>query len=312
MPVQFYSHGKLLITGEYAVLDGALCLALPTRYGQSLEVYDQKEDNLLKWKSLDYKKQTWFESTIRVGATSNELRLSASGNSPFNQNINNTLLAVLKAAIKLNPGFILELQGKQIVTKLEFPNDWGLGSSSTFINNVAQWAKVDSYSLLWQGFTGSGYDIACAKHNSPLLYSVKNGKPQITEVHFSPAFLDKLFFIHLNKKQNSREGIKRYRERKVEKDLLETHINSLTLEICNTDNLKTFELLLEKHEHIIGEVLGLTPVKQLLFSNFKGAVKSLGAWGGDFILATGDKAYVVDYFVTKGYSTVIPYPEMVL
>ena len=34
----FYAHGKLLITSEYLVLDGAEALALPTVYGQSLEV----------------------------------------------------------------------------------------------------------------------------------------------------------------------------------------------------------------------------------------------------------------------------------
>ena len=30
----FYSNGKLLITGEYVVLDGAKALALPTKFGQ--------------------------------------------------------------------------------------------------------------------------------------------------------------------------------------------------------------------------------------------------------------------------------------
>ena len=35
---KFYSHGKLLLTAEYAVLDGAKALALPTKLGQSLEV----------------------------------------------------------------------------------------------------------------------------------------------------------------------------------------------------------------------------------------------------------------------------------
>ena len=35
----YYSNGKLLITGEYAVLDGALSLALPTKFGQELNVF---------------------------------------------------------------------------------------------------------------------------------------------------------------------------------------------------------------------------------------------------------------------------------
>ena len=36
MKKTFYSNGKLLITGEYVVLDGAKALALPTKYGQNL------------------------------------------------------------------------------------------------------------------------------------------------------------------------------------------------------------------------------------------------------------------------------------
>ena len=31
----FYSNGKLLLTSEYVVLDGAIALAIPTRLGQS-------------------------------------------------------------------------------------------------------------------------------------------------------------------------------------------------------------------------------------------------------------------------------------
>ena len=36
--MDFYSNGKVLLTGEYAVLNGSLSLALPSIYGQYLEV----------------------------------------------------------------------------------------------------------------------------------------------------------------------------------------------------------------------------------------------------------------------------------
>ena len=36
MKQTFYSNGKLLITGEYLVLDGAKAFALPTKFGQNL------------------------------------------------------------------------------------------------------------------------------------------------------------------------------------------------------------------------------------------------------------------------------------
>ncbi len=59
-------------------------------------------------------------------------------------------------------------------THLDFPRDWGLGSSSTLINNVAQWAQVDPFDLHFKVSNGSGYDIACANEDSPIVYSTQN------------------------------------------------------------------------------------------------------------------------------------------
>ena len=58
---KFYSHGKLLLSGEYAVLDGAISLAIPTTYGQSL-IVEQTEEPSLNWKSFDKNKTVWFEN----------------------------------------------------------------------------------------------------------------------------------------------------------------------------------------------------------------------------------------------------------
>ncbi|HCO83184.1 MAG TPA: GHMP kinase, partial [Arenibacter sp.] len=65
MTKQYYSNGKLLITGEYLVLDGAQSLAVPTLYGQSLSV-KETQDKLLTWKSLDDKGKPWFESDYEL------------------------------------------------------------------------------------------------------------------------------------------------------------------------------------------------------------------------------------------------------
>ena len=47
----YYSHGKLLISCEYAVLDGAKALALPTKLGQRLDVSKKyKEYSLEKFR----------------------------------------------------------------------------------------------------------------------------------------------------------------------------------------------------------------------------------------------------------------------
>ena len=42
-----------------------------------------------------------------------------------------------------------------------------------------------------------------------------------------------------------------------------------------------------------------------------GTIKSLGAWGGDFVLATGDEE-AQKYFKRKGYKTIIPFQDMIL
>ena len=57
---EFYSHGKLLISAEYAVLDGAKALALPTKLGQRLQVTKTNTEYIL-WKSFDYQNNLILE-----------------------------------------------------------------------------------------------------------------------------------------------------------------------------------------------------------------------------------------------------------
>ena len=52
-PFETRAQGKLLLTGEYFVLDGALSLALPVRYGQTLQVLPSEKPGRLTWISRD-------------------------------------------------------------------------------------------------------------------------------------------------------------------------------------------------------------------------------------------------------------------
>ncbi|MFK8301799.1 GYDIA family GHMP kinase [Capnocytophaga stomatis] len=294
----YRSNGKLLITGEYAVLDGALSLALPTKQGQSLNVIPQ--ENGLTWKSYDPHNQIWFEAH-NLNTDKEEFVV-----------INNTLKKILNVATEINPSFSKELNNCLVETHLEFDRNWGLGSSSTLINNIAQWAKVCPFELLFRSFGGSGYDIACAKHNTPILYKLDEGKPKTYPVNFNLPFSNKLFFIHLNKKQNSKEGIAHYKIIKKGKAKLCSQLTEITEELLRFPSEKEFCYLLEQHEEILAEFLNIPTVKSLEFPYFKGTIKSLGAWGGDFVLAVGEPSYVKNYFSAKGFSTIIPYSEMIL
>lgn len=301
---QFYSNGKLLLTGEYAVLDGATSLAIPTRYGQSLNVKEIEYPKLL-WKSLDDKGAIWFEMGMDIPSWGMQYELSAQ------KSLKDTLLKILSMAKALNPKFMDGSRGYKIETKLDFPRNWGLGSSSTLINNIAQWAGVDPYQLLWETFSGSGYDIACAQFDHPILYQLNNQKPYVQKVHFNPPFKQHLFFIYQNRKQDSREGIAQYRKTDINTSYFVHQVTGITKKITASKSQSEFNDLITEHENLLATTLNLVPVQKSVFPDFVGAIKSLGAWGGDFILVSGNED-TVPYFKEKGYDTIIPYSEMVL
>lgn len=299
-----------MLTGEYVVLDGATSLAVPTSFGQDLTVESIEESQLI-WGSFDHTNQCWFEAIFDlpklrlVSATFNSLQ---EGSSEF---IAETLLKILQEARRLNADFLQTEKGFVVKTNLTFPRDWGLGSSSTLINNIAQWANVDPFKLLWNSFSGSGYDIACAQNDSPILYRFDGKEPFVNTCDFTPSFKEQLFFVHLNQKQNSREGIQRYRESSKDKKELIDRISQISFDLLAVESLEVFESLIEEHELLISSVIGLPTVKENLFPDYFGSIKSLGAWGGDFVLVTGNEE-TPNYFKQKGYSTILSYSEMVL
>ena len=196
--------------------------------------------------------------------------------------------------------------GGEIKTQLEFDLNWGLGSSSTLISNLAQLNKINPYKLLLNTYGGSGYDIACSLVKRPIIYEIKNNN--YDEINFNPPFKDKLFFIYLNKKQNSKVEVDRFENIEVDEKTIKS-INSITEVISKTKEYDEFNFLIRTHEQIISNVINKTSVKKLKFKDFKGEIKSLGAWGGDFILASGDDS--PSYFKSKGYKTIIKFDDMV-
>ena len=299
-----------MLTGEYLVLEGATALAVPTKFGQDLSVEIIKEPQLI-WGSFTHTGDCWFEAVFElpklrlVNATFNSEK---EGSADF---IAETLQDILVEARKLNPEFLQSEQGFLVKTNLTFPRDWGLGTSSTLINNIAQWAKVDAFQLLWNSFSGSGYDIANAQYNTPILYALNNQKPVVNKVDFIPSFSEKLFFIHLNKKQDSKDGIARFKEKRKKIHNEIQLVSEISRQLILEQKLSEFEKLIQEHEKIISSIIELPTVKKRLFPDYFGTLKSLGAWGGDFILATGNKD-TPQYFKAKGYTTILRYSDMVL
>jgi len=297
--MKLYSNGKLLITGEYLVLNGAEALALPLSCGQSLN-YKKTNDNLIKWNSYDLKNKIWFSAII----DKNNFKVIKSSDSTVCKRLNQ----ILKSIRNHNSEF-LNKNGYEIETKLNFDKDWGLGSSSTLISNLSKLANVDPYIILNETFGGSGYDIACSKVNYPILYSLINGKRVIQKVEFNPIFKKNLYFIYLNKKQDSGKEITNYRNLKISDSDIDK-VTSISKQIIKTKSQQEFNLLLDSHEEILSSILKRETIKKELFYDFEGSIKNLGAWGGDFILSSST-SNPSSYFFSKGFNKILTYDEMV-
>jgi len=298
--MRMYSNGKLLISGEYVILDGALSLAAPTLFGQYLEIIED-DSKYIKWTSKNSNGKVWFQCKI----FSENLELIKSSSSK----ISNTLIEIIKNIRVFNPNFLTN-SGANITTKLTFDKDWGLGSSSTLISNLSKLAKIDPFKLNNKIFNGSGYDIACARSNSPLLFSISENEKYIKQVSFKPIFHGNIYFIYLNRKQNSLTEVKKYKKVKPSKELI-SEISEITKNILNCSDYKIFNELICSHEQIISKLISKKTIKKELFNDFNGEIKSLGAWGGDFIMASSEHN-PLNYFKNKGYDTVFKFSDLLI
>lgn len=307
---RFYSNGKLLLSGEYLVLDGAKALAIPTKLGQDLQV-NTIDEPVVIWESFDVDKNVWFQAEFRFPDLRIQNETFETDTENAKESIAQTLQNIMVTAKSLNSEFLTRAKGFHVQTYLGFPRNWGLGTSSTLINNIAQWANVDAFELLEKSFGGSGYDIACARHDLPIVYRKEKGKSLVEEVRFDPPFSEQLYFVFLNVKQDSKKGIQRYKEFKGNNSEAIQEVNRITDAMTSCTKLSDFEELVKQHESIISKMINTKPVQDLIFPDYFGQVKSLGAWGGDFVLATGNKE-TPNYFKQKGFGTVIPFNKMIL
>lgn len=281
-----------MLFGEYLVLNGSDCLAFPLKFGQTLSVTKSDE---LNWESYS-KHGRWFFASMDDDFTVLDTN-------------NEEVAEILKRLLLVIRTEKPDLDFKQrFKSEANFELNWGLGSSSTLISLLSQWSGVEAKKLLDVSFGGSGYDVACATAEGPIIYA--DGKVK-KEVHLKESITDKLLFIYLGNKQNSREEIKRFKDRKVEQHHIDT-MNALISNALQTDKIEVFEQQLDLSEELISSIIGTTKLKQRLFADYPYSIKSLGAWGGDFFLATyRDLETAKDYFEGKAYDVLFTYQEFI-
>jgi mevalonate kinase len=299
-PDRFYAHGKLLITGEYLVLDGAKALALPCKFGQWLEVSVGDDQNLFSWNSLDVHGNSWFSASfdqqLNIIVTTDEI-------------LAEKLKSVLEYVVRALPENRSFLMGTLVESNLEFERDWGLGTSSTLIHLIGQWTGMDPFELVFNTFGGSGYDVACADASGPIMYGI-GSPPQVKRVSFDPEWKENLFFIHLGKKQLSDVEVAKYSDLEFDRPLIVSQVNDLTENVLNANSVGQFVEALESHEQLLSKTLGYDTIKSQWFPNINGTIKSLGAWGGDFVLFVGEKSEI-EKIKDLGFSTILKWEDMV-
>lgn len=277
------------------VLLGAKAFALPTKLGQWLEVEEIDEDHC-EYRAFDKENVLWLSAKFDLNGgllTSNSLTEAKK------------LESVLRLLnLKKDKG------GWSFSSKLDFDRNWGLGSSSTFLANLANASSLDAFDLFFRTQTGSGYDIAVALSRSPLFYVVNNQQPEYQLVEFNPLFKSQLFFVYLEKKQNSEKEVKGFLDKpQITSNQIEL-VGHLSEAMAYAKNLVDFGKAMEEHEGLLSNILGKPSIEQTRFRDFPGKIKSLGAWGGDFALAACEDS-PLEYFSKRGFRTVLSFQEMI-
>lgn len=305
MVQKWSSNGKLMLTGEYFVLFGAKALAMPVKYGQSLQVEEINDEPGLMFVTHVLGKP-WFVASFDT-ETFEIINTDECSKACYLQEL-------FLAARLLNPTFLMQRKKVLAIANIDFNIDWGMGSSSSLISNIASWANVNPYELNRLVSRGSGYDIACARSNTALFFSLKGHIPIVKHVSFAPKYSSHLWFIYLEKKEATEANVSAVSDKLTPSPSQLNEISHISDDILKARTVSEMGRLMAKHEDIIAQALQKEPIQSVLFKDFKGVVKSLGAWGGDFCMAVSEEndAYVRQYFEQKGFRTVLSFDDLLI
>jgi len=261
-----------MLFGEYAVLAGAWSCALPVKFRQNFEVSVKTGMGRIQWQSFDFEGKEWMNCHFSLA---DEAETLASVIRPLHQMLR--LIAANRPDL-CSPDLDLHVR-----IKASFRKEWGLGSSSALIANLAHWSQTDPFALMDVSFPGSGYDVAAAFQDVPLLYRIDENKRTTAPLPAFPEFLSEYRVVFLVKKVNSRESVFETRERIPLLNEYLPKLNRYGMEALQSTTPATFNHCMLMYEEILADTLGLEPTGSQ-FADYQGLVKSLGAWGGDAVL----------------------------
>jgi mevalonate kinase len=301
---ELQARGKLLISAEYMVLHGSLALVLPLKKKQNLKKIRSENRNSITW-SAYRETDLWFRAEFRPST----LEVVTASNAEMAER----LRMLLRTCVELNPSFHRELLIWDVETRLDFSPEWGFGSSSTLTALMAEWAGVNALDLHFMISEGSGYDVACAVADRAIVYSLQDKEPRYEPVLFHPPFADQLYFVWLGSKQPTALHLREMAGRLNPGKELIRSFSMLTRGMLGSKELDDFRNYMEEHEAKLSELTGLERVSLTRFPGLQGSVKSLGAWGGDFVMIASDQQTdaLYNYLDKLGFTCRFRYKELI-
>ncbi len=269
-----------------------------------VDSYEDKTE-VINWKSF-IGNELWFQATL----SSNNLEILDTGD----QKKAEYLQKILRAAHLLNSKVIVENKCFRIKTNLGFSPEWGFGSSSTLLSNIAYWFGINPFDLHFMISEGSAYDVACARATGPIIYQLEGKNPIIESVLFYPVFHHNLYFVYLGKKQESAQSLKTYQGMLDGRGLEIQKISEITKRMISAQGIQQFENAMDEHEEIMCSILKLPKAREHYFAGYQGSVKSLGAWGGDFVMITwkNDRQSFENEMIARNFNTFFSFAEVAL
>ncbi|MFM1899113.1 MAG: hypothetical protein RL577_1353 [Bacteroidota bacterium] len=275
----YYAAGKVMLIGEYAVKMGIEALALPVRKGQHLRVweYDSPEKDTFIYQAFDHEGSRFVDLKLDLPFEAGDFE--ATDDSRF-----------IREALALTPAsFWKEGKSYRFETQLEFARSSGWGSSSTF---VALWAKatsMDAQLLQMALLGGSGYDVAVAELGKPLVFWIRDDKPNWDTWSLNPEWTEEWMLLNPGTKIDSRKSLASVQDSldaMAEDPFMMGQLQKMVDALKNAGQKAMLESGLEWWQALLASQIGLpTPYQQLNLKPVKGGLcKWLGAWGGDTLL----------------------------
>lgn len=275
-----------MLCGEYFATIGLPCISFPTHLTQALTVSESfSAYGEIYWKARDLNHKTWLDFKFNFDD------FCFYGNAQENADAKHTLISMFALIKEKCPALFHTPKAYHFETQAAFNRNWGLGTSSTLVSLLAQWSGIDPFYLQEKIFGGSGFDVATALSDRPVLFDSATRTSSVFT--WNKSWSEDWWIVFTGKKQNSRNslsGVKRLLEDLKTDNVKTMEIAKMLNQIITASDSQHFIHQINRLQNLTSNLLGLATAAQDfgIETGETGICKYLGAWGGDMILVNNE------------------------